>query len=326
MIFFYSTGVWGGKPLYECNLCMRDYLSEEVMIQHIHTVHSDIHGMALQYEQQAEDRFQGLGGKVMLSVVCWQNDSTVRSSLYALLEECRRLKFHGITPVLGLAAGEPSEMIGGLVSEMEMVCLNNDIEFRYFTAETNVGASVLRNSLINLSADCDYILFTDGDIEIISYSSLALMALMEDSKSKGAKLACIGAYCNSYSTDRDKCTVDARYISSMLVRFEPVIAWTQYGLFDRRLLDVCSFDERFGAGWGFEDDDLAMQFQQIGYKVANVRGLCYLHRNIHSSLGELVKSGVDPNILFNQRKQYFLDKWRGVSHNVDGIQFPKEYV
>ena len=67
-----------------------------------------------------------------------------------------------------------------------------------------------------------------------------------------------------------------------------MVAWTQYGLFRRAIFDAgVRFDETTpfdGAGWGFEDNDLAFQMDLRGYVNQRFFGMTYLHRDVRSSI------------------------------------------
>jgi hypothetical protein len=42
--------------------------------------------------------------------------------------------------------------------------------------------------------------------------------------------------------------------------------------------------------------------------------MTYLHRNVRSSVQNLRRAGVDPNVLCQRRKQYLIEKWAAHPH------------
>ena len=85
--------------------------------------------------------------------------------------------------------------------------------------------------------------------------------------------------------------------------------------------DGVRFDETTpfdGAGWGFEDNDLAFQMDMKGYLNQRFFGMTYLHRDMRSSIRIMRASGIDATALYARRKQYVIDKWTTVPHINNG--------
>jgi hypothetical protein len=161
-----------------------------------------------------------------------------------------------------------------------------------------------------LEIGADYLLFMDGDIEIVPFSSYVMFRHMEDS---GHLLGCLGADSFSFVPSREKATKYLFSLGSCRLEDTNLVAWTQYGLFRREVFEsgVC-FDkhEPFDrAGWGFEDNDLAFQMYQRGYYNQRFFGMTYLHRNHNSSIKLMRACGIDPNIAYERRKNYVIQKW-----------------
>jgi hypothetical protein len=170
-----------------------------------------------------------------------------------------------------------------------------------------------------LECGADYLLFMDGDIEVIPGSSLAMLRYMEG---RGARLGCLGADSAGQTQQRERATPAIFSLEGSRVDTVNYVAWTQYGLFRRSVFeDGIRFDcgGPFGRpGWGFEDNDLAFQMEQKGYVNQRFYGALYLHRAPRSSTRILKAQGVDANLLCEQRKQYVVEKWSGVPSIADG--------
>ena len=73
-----------------------------------------------------------------------------------------------------------------------------------------------------------------------------------------------------------------------------------------------------GAGWGFEDNDLAFQLDMKGYLNQRFFGMTYLHREVRSSIRIMRAHGLDVAGIYARRKQYVIDKWAAVPHLNNG--------
>ncbi|HKV56931.1 MAG TPA: hypothetical protein VJO32_01570, partial [Ktedonobacteraceae bacterium] len=177
------------------------------------------------------------------------------------------------------------------------------------------GNSIARNQIIDYTRQCDadYVLFMDGDIEIVPFSSFAMLRYMENN---GSKLGCIGADSAWQTLERSRASACLYTIDGCKLDTTNLVAWTQYGMFRRAVFeDGCRFDENAPfnqAGWGFEDNDLAFQMEMKGYLNQRFFGMMYLHRAARSSIRIMYEQGIDPVSRYAQRKQYVIDKWASV--------------
>jgi len=94
--------------------------------------------------------------------------------------------------------------------------------------------------------------------------------------------------------------------SPFLYTYEPC-APTQYGVFLRELFfdhDIW-FDENFGVGWGYEDDDFGVQMFQKGFLCAAIKFKYY-----HNKETEHYKNLHTPEFMkYLEREKYFREKW-----------------
>jgi O-antigen biosynthesis protein len=162
--------------------------------------------------------------------------------------------------------------------------------------EENLGSSVGRNQGID-RCEGD-VLLLDSDIMYVSGSFALLRSIGERT---GA--ACTGFHHYSYTRDKTKAWTDlqSRRVKPLPGNF----AYTHYGFFRREVFERCRFDENFGVGWGFEDDDLTYQMRQHGMTFACVRWR-YFHRK-RSSVFNLGKRGHSARL--KERRDYFCAKW-----------------
>jgi hypothetical protein len=170
-----------------------------------------------------------------------------------------------------------------------------------------------------LSEDADYLLFMDGDIEIVPFSSFAMLRHMEN---QGSELGSIGVHSHWQTPIREKASPFLYHIENGTVASTNLVAWTQYGMFRRAVFESgLRFDETepFNQpGWGFEDNDLAFQMEMQGFCNQYFSGMIYLHRAVHSSINILRQNGYDPVRLYHQRQQYLINKWSQTTHIRNG--------
>ena len=80
-----------------------------------------------------------------------------------------------------------------------------DLPYRLILNPRNLGNSIARNQIIDymLETDADYLLMMDGDIEIVPFSSFAMVRQMENC---GHRLGCIGAHsAGTLHTESEPC-------------------------------------------------------------------------------------------------------------------------
>jgi glycosyltransferase involved in cell wall biosynthesis len=180
----------------------------------------------------------------------------------------------------------------------------------------NLGNSVARNQIIDyaLSVGADYVLFVDGDIEVVPFSTVAMLRHLEG---HGSRLGCVGPHSWGQTNARARTTPALWAVNPATVHPTDIVAWTQYGMFrceifanGMRFESAPPFD---GAGWGFEDNDLAFQMKVAGYRNHYFTGMTYLHRDARSSLRIMRSIGIDPAGRYEARRLYLIEKWRTVA-------------
>jgi glycosyltransferase involved in cell wall biosynthesis len=263
--------------------------------------------------------------KIVLGMLTWNTCEVSIDSLRAYLREAQMLRRLGQVPVLCVCDNGSTDGTAEALRAFEADASAADIPYRLILNPTNLGNSIGRNQIIDYLLECagDYLLFMDGDIEIVPFSSFAMLRYME---SCGQRLGCIGADSASQTPIRQRASA---YLYSIDGRIETtnLVAWTQYGMFRRALFDEgIRFDETEpfnGAGWGFEDNDMAFQMEVKGYINQRFFGMTYLHRNIRSSIRVMRQQGIDAAAIYDRRKQYVIDKWAPVTAINTG---PLQYV
>jgi glycosyltransferase involved in cell wall biosynthesis/SAM-dependent methyltransferase len=262
-----------------------------------------------------------IGKKVVLALLSWNTRDVTVDSLRAYIREAQMLRRLGLQPLICVCDNGSTDGAAAVLQKCEP-----DIEYphRFILNTTNLGNSVGRNQIVEFARemDADYILFMDGDIEVVPFSSFAMLRYMENS---GRELGCIGA-CSAGQTPHRQ-SASPSFYSIGRVETTDLVAWTQYGMFRREIFDDgIRFDESeafTGPGWGFEDNDLAFQLKMKGYVNQRFFGMTYLHRNIQSSVRIMRGLGIDVRALYQQRRAYVIDKWSNVPQINGG---PLQYV
>jgi len=266
-----------------------------------------------------------VGKRIVLALLTWNTRDVSIESVRAYLREAQMLRRLGHEPLLcfcdnGSTDGT-AEALQAVQTEIDALGLSCQLILN----PTNRGSSIARNQIIDYVLTCgaDYVLFMDGDIEIVPFSSFAMLRHMENS---GRQLGCIGADAANQTPLRDHASQLQYSIESRLDSAN-FLAWTQYGMFRRAMFeDGIRFDENApfdGAGWGFEDNDLAFQMSVRGYVNQRFFGMTYLHRNVHSSVRIMQQHGIDAAGIYARRRQYIIDKWAPVREIDAG---PLQYV
>lgn len=209
----------------------------------------------------------------------------------------------------------------GLADALRVFEPHIDVPYRFILNRDNLGSSIARNQIIDymLGCDADYLLLMDGDIEIVPFSSFAMLRYMENS---GHRLGCIGADTQGQTPYRERTSASLYSLDGYRLETTNLMAWTNYGLFHRAVFDEgVRFDETppfDGVGWGFEDNDLAFQIDMKGYLNQYFFGITYLHRDVHSSIRIMRARGIDVAGIYARRKQYVINKWAAVPHINNG--------
>jgi glycosyltransferase involved in cell wall biosynthesis len=248
--------------------------------------------------------------KIVLALLTWNTRDVSLDSVRAYIGEVQMLRRLGHQPFLCICDNGSAD---GTANAVRAATSALEFDHHVIFNRTNLGNSIARNQIIDYmrAVDADYLLFLDGDIEIVPFSSFAMLRYMEN---MGARLGCIGACSAGQSRFREQ--TSRSFYSIDQVETTNLVAWTQYGLFRRAIFeDGVRFDETApfaGAGWGFEDNDLAFQMDVKGYESRRFFGMIYLHRDAGSSLRIMRQQGLDPYSLYEKRKRYVIDKWSSV--------------
>ena len=251
--------------------------------------------------------------RVLLALLTWNTRDISLESIQAYLVEARMLARLGCEPYLCVCDNGSTDGTQAALRELDP---HLDVPHKFILNPVNTGNSVARNQMIDYMMECgaDYVLFMDGDIEIVPFSSFAMLRYMENC---GHQLGSIGADSWGQTPSRHQASPSLYTVDGLRIEDTNLVAWTQYGMFRRSVFEQgIRFDENGpfqGPGWGFEDNDLAFQMEMKGYRNQRFMGMVYLHRAARSSVRILRQVGLDPNALYQRRKQYVIDKWASVS-------------
>jgi GT2 family glycosyltransferase len=251
-----------------------------------------------------------VGKKIMLALLTWNTRQISLESASALLREARLLRGLGEKPYLCICDNGSQD---GTPQALQAWKAEVDLPFYSIFNPQNRGNSIARNQIIDvfLREGIDYLLFMDGDIEIIPFSSFALLRYAE---SQGQNFGCIGLDPAGYTQERSQATPFIYSVYEMKIQETNLLAWTQYGLFTRQVFaSGVRFDEHEPfdrPGWGLEDNDLAFQMAVKGFKNHYFSGAKYLHRNAHSSVPLLQQENINIKAMHDLRRAYVVQKWK----------------
>lgn len=263
----------------------------------------------------------GMQRTVVLALLTWNTCDISLDSVRALANEARMLQRLGQRPILCVCDNGSTD---GTAEQLKRLDAELDLPHRFIFNASNVGNSVARNQIIDCFVELggDHLLFMDGDIEIVPFSSFTMLRYLEH---HGSRLGCIGA-CSAGQTNQ-RAQTSPTLFGINRVETTNLVAWTQYGMFRREVFEAgVRFDESgpfTGPGWGFEDNDLAFQMEMKGFLNQRFFGMTYLHRDPRSSVRVMKSLGIEPNRLYEQRKRHVIDKWRDTPAISGG---PLQYV
>jgi glycosyltransferase involved in cell wall biosynthesis len=263
------------------------------------------------FSKQAKSTLS-FGKKLLLALLTWNTRDASLDSLRAYIKEARMLRRLGQQSVICACDNGSTD---GTAAALNTLDSQIDVPHRFILNPQNLGISIARNQIISYAIEeaADYVLFMDGDIEIVPFSSFAMLRYMENN---GHWLGCVGADHACQSSFRDRTTPYMYSIEYSQIEVININTFAHYGLFRREVFDDgIKFDETAPfdrPGWGFEDNDLAFQMDVRGYMNQRISGMTYLHRYPRSSIRNMQQQGIDANFLLSQRKQYVIDKWSSV--------------
>lgn len=308
-----------GQPIYRCLQCKFDSFSASTIRTHC-ALHEQLvppeTGIPIAMWEKSRQNCLG-AAKIAICFLTWNTVKSSALAARAIANEYQRLLRLGCQCKVFWADN------GSYDGTQESVGMEfAQIPYAHSLFDTNFGQSVARNSMISLATvwGYDYLLMVDGDVEIVPYSAFALARYLSEHPSN---IGCIGLHChNSTHIDDANVSTECRYIATWMADSSPRIAWTNYGMFRREVLDIVRFDEAepfLGPGWGFEDDDLCLSMLVSGFECRNTKWFRHMHRRRHSSLRLL-----DPSLaakVFNYRKRYLIEKWAPLATTNVAIDF-----
>ena len=180
------------------------------------------------------------------------------------------------------------------------------------------GASYNRNWMVKHSQG-KYILLLDSDVLYESGSFDYLIKRLETApKIDNYSFGVVGFTFFSFTNIMGE---QARHLppddSPFLYVYEPCVP-CQYGVFLRELFFEHNiwFDENFGVGWGYEDDDFGVQMFQKGFLCATIEFKYYHNKNT-----EQYRELHHPDFTkFQERLQYYKQKWdTSVLNQIEGF-------
>jgi len=165
------------------------------------------------------------------------------------------------------------------------------------------GQSENRNWMIKQTHG-DYILLLDSDV---LYHPGSFDYLVKRFENAPEEVKCIGFDPWRYTNMREMEQRDLPSLKEPFSTHGQPIAYTQYGVFKRELFfkDNIWFDENFGTGYGWEDNDYALQMLEKGYKCVCIPFL-YFHNKHTEHWFNLHQEGT---MRIKERQDYFQQKW-----------------
>jgi glycosyltransferase involved in cell wall biosynthesis len=251
--------------------------------------------------------------KVALALLTWNTRAVSLESHAALVEEAARLERRGEEPEIVVCDNGSTD---GTPAALRAAEARLSLPHRFLLNSANQGSSRARNQILDaaLAAEAEYLLFTDGDLEIVPGS---VVAMLDHLRAAEPLVAAIGAHCHGQTPRRELATPEVEGLDPFPIaddRRGLWVAWTQYGLFRRQVFEAgVRFDESppfDRPGWGCEDVDLAFQIHARGFYSQAFSGMTYLHRAVNSSIPLLRALGSDPRADYQRRRRYVIEKWQ----------------
>lgn len=241
---------------------------------------------------------------VTLGMILWNQGSLASITIAALMQERERLETAGMKAYVELIDNASWDGTAKVATEAVRKHRRNS---KCEILSAPASSTTLRNTIIDVSAEDDFVVFIDGDIEVIPHSIVAMCRYVMDNPSVSAIAM------DPLLQRSDRAEADGYCRSIAITRQDPLMYLCGYGVFDRTLFNRIQFDEAgpLGqCGWGSEDDDLWLQMVDADYKAVYASGYSYYHPEPRSSWGSLEKIGIDPMRSFATRREYVVQKWR----------------
>src|SRR5262249_10318798 len=129
------------------------------------------------------------GKRILLALLTWNTRDISIESARAYLREAHMLSRLGCEPYLCICDNGSTDGTPAALRELEPEI---NTPYKLILNSENIGNSIARNRILDYMMECgaDYVLFMDGDIEIVPFSSFAMFRYMENC---GHRLGCIGA-------------------------------------------------------------------------------------------------------------------------------------
>lgn len=262
--------------------------------------------------------------KIVLSLLTWNLRDVSLESLAALAREGERLQRAGAEPQIVVCDNGSTD---GTREALRAAAARLALPCRLLLNGENLGNSRARNQVLDvvLEAGADYLMFTDGDIEVVPGSVVAMLRHLERS---APEVGGIGAECFADTRHREQATPYVASLAEYRIsddRDELWAARTGYGLFRRAVFAAgVRFDESppfDRPGWGCEDVDLAFQIHDQGFYLQTVSGMTFLHRGVNSSIPLLRELGADPRADYELRRRYVIEKWQDTGLGAKTVEY-----
>lgn len=312
----YFTTTIDNQPLYKCLMCQYDCFSQDSIAAHCSHSHPKVVLPEMELSQTewiAKIISAGVSKtpSIAICLLTWNTKEASTHSAQSIVAEMARLELLGVKAKVYWADNKSTDGTQEAVQEV----FGEGPRVASWLFRDHVGQCAARNAMIDMarSEHYDYIMMLDGDVEIIPFSSFAMMRYLWRYWPV-YKVGCIGMYSLNCTHQWDNAVAEeCRCIKEFMVSEDTPIAWTNYGMFVGEMFDPggIRFDtaEPFqGIGWGLEDDDLYLQMVLRGWKSVNTKYFRHMHRRRHSSIkliGEILASNI-----FEKRREYIVQKWK----------------
>src|SRR5262249_42118983 len=117
--------------------------------------------------------------KIVLALLTWNTRDISLDSARALLAEARMLRRLRHSPSVCLTDNGSTD---GTAQALRAFQTDTQVPVTLVLNAQNLGNSIARNQIIDhaLQSGADYLLFMDGDIEVVPFSTFAMLRYLED--------------------------------------------------------------------------------------------------------------------------------------------------